>query len=558
MAVWEARQQAKSGNKITQVSWTDWVTQDVYYWLEHSFQYSSNINCDDELHWIKLSTKANSTSNYSWCQLVSAWEHWVFPIPIAGGDVSLMKFNWSSWTGSVVASTEVSVSSKVVPWTIFQDYMWWWVNTKVTWVLYRVNVTWAWGRIWMIPCDHSDYTDESIMTVEPGLPTMKWAISAILNYNNTRLVVACGQEIWVYYPELEREYNATHPWAEQTTGKVWWKKVLTFEAWVTIVALTCTFEYLKVWAVDEWWNTKVYYYQGNNNLRSTFVYNVVDLTWVRVTRVYSINGTDYYVSSQDWTDGYVNLYKMVWSTPVSLLHQRAWLDQLDVNFKAPYFVWPCGIDAAYIDWKFYIADSYWLFKFNYTPQGYDRGYMKWWINSSTTQPYGVCFNQWFLYVSYWNKCYAMREYDTWINKYKEDWVLISREFEGREWGTVTKMLDEIRLNFELNPLTTWNWDIDIYVSPNNTWKSTSLFTEANWWYHVMEIKQRNHKTRAEKSNLINDLWSGNKSSFRFDWQTITYAIVITRWTEDKATPIVRQIDILYHCKDKVNNVYDIN
>ena len=558
MAVWEARQQAKSGNKITQVSWTDWVTQDVYYWLEHSFQYSSNINCDDELHWIKLSTKANSTSNYSWCQLVSAWEHWVFAIPIAGGDVSLMKFNWSSWTGSVVASTEVSVSSKVVPWTIFQDYMWWWVNTKVTWVLYRVNVTWAWGRIWMIPCDHSDYTDESIMTVEPGLPTMKWAISAILNYNNTRLVVACGQEIWVYYPELEREYNATHPWAEQTTGKVWWKKVLTFEAWVTIVALTCTFEYLKVWAVDEWWNTKVYYYQGNNNLRSTFVYNVVDLTWVRVTRVYSINGTDYYVSSQDWTDGYVNLYKMVWATPVSLFHQRAWLDQLDVNFKAPYFVWPCGIDAAYIDWKFYIADSYWLFKFNYTPQGYDRGYMKWWINTTTTQPYWVCFNQWFLYVSYWNKCYAMREYDTWINKYEEDWVLISREFEGREWGTVTKMLDEIRLNFELNPLTTWNWDIDIYVSPNNTWKSTSLFTEANWWYHVMEIKQRNHKTRAEKSNLINDLWSGNKSSFRFDWQTITYAIVITRWTEDKATPIVRQIDILYHCKDKVNNVYDIN
>ena len=25
-----------------------------------------------------------------------------------------------------------------------------------------------------------------------------------------------------------------------------------------------------------------------------------------------------------------------------------------------------------------------------------------------------------------------------------------------------------------------------------------------------------------------------------------------------SSPIVRQIDIKYHCKDKVNNVYDIN
>lgn len=29
-------------------------------------------------------------------------------------------------------------------------------------------------------------------------------ISAILNYNNARLVVACGTDIWVYYPELDR------------------------------------------------------------------------------------------------------------------------------------------------------------------------------------------------------------------------------------------------------------------------------------------------------------------------------------------------------------------
>jgi hypothetical protein len=32
-------------------------------------------------------------------------------------------------------------------------------------------------------------------------------ITAILNYNNSRLVVAVGQDLWVYYPELEAEYN---------------------------------------------------------------------------------------------------------------------------------------------------------------------------------------------------------------------------------------------------------------------------------------------------------------------------------------------------------------
>ncbi len=143
------------------------------------------------------------------------------------------------------------------------------------------------------------------------------------------------------------------------------------------------------------------------------------------------------------------------------------------------------------------------------------------------------------------------------------------------------MLDEIRMNYELNPHTELNWQIDVYVSPNNTWKSTSEFTESNWWYWVMHIDQDSWKTRTEKSNLINNL-GNDGSSFKFDWQTITYAIKFTRFeatkfgpdrlpipkedyekTQDelkaeRATPIVRQLDIKYHCKDKVNNVYDIN
>lgn len=543
---------------ISQVSWTDWTAQDVYYWQEHSFQYSANINCDDELHGIKLSQKAVKLNDCAWCQLVSAWKNGVFALPMEWGTVKLIKYDVEYGTRTITnAGTILQSQRKRIPWTVFQDYFWYWENKDTTWAFYRINVTWAGGTTAVIAYDHPDYTDESIMDPTNIGANMEWAMSAILNYNNTRLVVACGTSIWVYYPELERLYNATHT-TPATPWTVGWKKVLEFEAWTTIVALTCTFEYLKVWAVDEWWNTKVYYYQGNNNLRSTFVYNVVDLTGVRVTNVYSINWIDYYVSSQDWTDWYVNLYKMVGNTPVNLFHQRWWLDPLDVNFKAPYFVWPCGIDAGYTDWTFYIADTYGLFRFKYTPQWYDKGYMKWWLYNSPHQPYGVCFNQWFLYVSYEDNCYAMRAYDTWVDWFQSEWVLISREYEGKEWGTLTKMLDEIRLNYELNPLTNNKWSIDIYVSPNNLWKNTHTFTEANNWYHVMHIDNTNWATRTEKSNLFNDLGTWDASSFKFDWQTITYAIVINQDTSTHATPIVRQIDIRYHTKDKVNNVYDIN
>jgi hypothetical protein len=192
--------------------------------------------------------------------------------------------------------------------------------------------------------------------------------------------------------------------------------------------------------------------------------------------------------------------------------------------------------------------------------------MKWGLYNNK-QVYWVCENQWWLYVSTEQGCYAMRVWDTWLDWYQTDWILISREFEGKEWRTITKMLDEIRLNFELNPNINESqypsssqpyWTIDVYVSPNNLWKDTNpSWDGSDNWFKVLSITKDSKWTRTEKSNLFNDLQQW-ESAFKFDWQTITYAIVITRWAEPKATPIVRQIDIRYHTKDKVNNVYDIN
>ena len=585
MAVGEAMKQVKSGNRISQVSWTDWVTQDVYYWLEHSFQYSSNINTDDELHWIKLSTNAVFTNHYAKCQLTSVWDQWVIALDLSGSvkPIWFNENNYLNWGTAYWENNRYNQDDKrhVCPWVVFQDYFWYPAIIDGTVMLNSIRVNWnTHDQYAVLPYDHTEATDESISDPNTVLLPMQWAITAILNYNNTRLVVACDQDIWVYYPELDLNSKVVHPldpWTEDN-GTTWRKKVRTYEAWVTIVWLTCSFEYLKVWAVDEWWNTQVYYYQGNNNLRNTYVYNLVDLKGVRVTRVYSINGIDYYVASIDWTDGFINFYKLVGNTPVQLFKQRAWLSPMDVNFKAPYFVWPTSLGSGYWNGRFYIADAYGLFQFTYNPNWYDKGYMKRGLYNNK-QVYWVCLNKQFLYVSTEDWCYMMRVIDTGLPAitaqgtdypwYQDRWVLISREYEGKEWWTVTKVLDEIRMNFELNPLTDYNWTIDVYVSPNNLWKSTSVFTEANKWYHVMQITQDSVGTRTEKSNLLNDLWNNGNSSFKFDWQTITYAIVITRYTHpanptdaqklaEQATPIVRQLDIKYHCKDKVNNVYDIN
>jgi len=601
MAVGEAKKQVKKWNIISQVSWTDGTAMDVYYWLDHSFQYSRNINCDDELHWIKLSTKAYFTQHYAWCQLTSVGDNWVVALNVTWLAKPIWFDQYTFFSGGSAKWDEdwyynPNKKYHVCPWVVFQDYFWFPV-TDSQWnnMLSAIRCNWNTSdQYTLLPYDHWESTDESISDPSQIWDAMwanHWVITAILNYNNSRLVVACGQEIWVYYPELD--LNSPVTWwtpSIQHNWETWWKKVLTYEAWVTIVALTCSFEYLKVRCVDEWWNTKVYYYQGNNNLRNTFVYNLVDLTWVRVLRAYNINWIDYYVSSIDWTDGFINLYKLVWTTPVQLFKTRAWLDEFDVNFKAPYFVWPVGINAAYSTWKFYIADSYGLFQFTYNPQSFDKGYMKralpkyrnWTFHNEIKQVYWVCENQWYLYVSTEDGCYIMRVIDTWkpvpeskswttitykTEWYQEDWILISREYEWREWGTVTKMLDEARLNFELNPNVNESqyasdtqpyWTIDVYVSPNNLWKDTNPSSDgSDKWFKVMSITKDSKWTRTEKSNLFNDLQQW-ESAFKFDWQTITYAIVIKRWSEPKVTPIVRQIDLKYHCKDKVNNVYDIN
>jgi hypothetical protein len=82
---------------INQVSWSDLFSQDSYYWLQNSFQYSENINADDEMHGIKLAQKVRSygRNELKDCQLVEAWD-WVRAFPIKNW-WKIYKFNKNSW-----------------------------------------------------------------------------------------------------------------------------------------------------------------------------------------------------------------------------------------------------------------------------------------------------------------------------------------------------------------------------------------------------------------------------------------------------------------------------
>lgn len=570
MALWEKY----SKWIISDVSWRDWLSQDPYYWLTNSFQYSENLNTDDELHWIKLSQKAEKASWVcSNCQLISAWDK-IFALPLDGGDVKY--FNSSNWTNPSNTGCSISgslSSADIMYWNgvVFQDYFWFWISLSLSnpkpWVtptgswFFKINTGSPTNYSTMVPHDHSEASDESIWDPTDDAGIMSNYVTAVLNYNNTRLVVWVWQDLRVYYPELDKSlipWSTVSPWA---TGR---KKVQSFENWCTIIALTCTFQYLKVWVTDEWRNTKVYYYQWNDDLRNTFVYDLVDLTNTKVLRVYPINGIDYYTASLDWTPWFITFNKLIWNTPVQLFKQRPWLSSYDANQKATYFIWPTSQNASYLDWAFYVADSYGVFKFKYNPQWNDVWYLKWKLTENTyIKPWlAICEN--FVYVSWHDWLYRMRLYDTGVDGYQSKWLLISREFEGKEWWCIDKILDEVRLHFELNPLITNSqdaWDIDIYVSPNNLWHNVDPDDDMTWWYHVLHIDwsktNQNRVTRFEISNRLNNLNNGSPA-FEFDWETITYCVIIRRWQSNaQRTPIVREVSLWYHTKGKTNNIYDL-
>lgn len=73
----------------------------------------------------------------------------------------------------------------------------------------------------------------------------------------------------------------------------------------------------------------------------------------------------------------------------------------------------------------------------------------------------------------------------------------------------------------------------------------------------MEINKKWNKTRTEKTNKLNNWSNIDAWAFGFDWQTITFGIKITRWSQTQCTPVVREVKLIYSLKGKTNFNYDI-
>lgn len=246
----------KNGS-ISEVSWRNMLSQDPYFGLKSSFQYSENINCDDELHGIKLSQRIMSKDECANCQLISAGDM-VFAVPMAGGSIKYFEKNTrpsgyssSRFPGDTVKTVSgTGVSGNVGEAVIFQDKLRasYYSNTESTFC--RVQKPSAGGTPTELTTptaiyDHIEDSDDSISSISQlGVTTfngtMGPGVNQVLNFNNTRLVCGVGQDLRVYYPELDKTGETQWDPNTQTMravafGETGWKKVQRFEAGCQIV-----------------------------------------------------------------------------------------------------------------------------------------------------------------------------------------------------------------------------------------------------------------------------------------------------------------------------------
>ena len=198
------------------------------------------------------------------------------------------------------------------------------------------------------------------------------------------------------------------------------------------------------------------------------------------------------VTTYDGSNNNVSLREVIWyeTYPVMRSH-RAWLSPYDVQHKLWFFTWPCSEDMAWYEWRAYVADVEWIWELSW----YDAKKMpvctlRWKFNdeSDDKTPKWLAIAKDFIYVSYNDKAYCARIYDTANpNWYASEWTLISRAIETEYGGEFTKQLVRWIVQFEMNNLVAHNWTIDVYVCWNREWNSmndaerNAVLADSNNW-----------------------------------------------------------------------------
>lgn len=201
---------------------------------------------------------------------------------------------------------------------------------------------------------------------------------------------------------------------------------------------------------------------------------------------------------------------------------------------------------VWYDGRAYVADVEWIWELNW----YDQKKMpvatlrrKIHDENQDRTPRWLAVAKDFIYVSYDNGEYCARIYDT-ANPYGyvEQGTLISRAIETEYGGEFTKNLTSWLVQFEMNNLTNQNWKIEIYVC----WNRQRNSIDDSAWVKIAEINQDDVGTCVHKFEQTGE------RNFMEDWQVIEYKVVITRWEEEDASPVLRSLLMNYDIKEKTN------
>ncbi|MDR2416319.1 MAG: hypothetical protein LBD75_07155 [Candidatus Peribacteria bacterium] len=109
------------------------------------------------------------------------------------------------------------------------------------------------------------------------------------NFNNTLLLIGVGKELWTY----GKMPDVNNPQGESIEG---FTLIKEFEPGIEIVGISPGREYVKIFTVDEGFNSKIQYFQGSFDMADAGVINCVELSNQEIQRVYPLGTTDYYTN----------------------------------------------------------------------------------------------------------------------------------------------------------------------------------------------------------------------------------------------------------------------
>lgn len=532
------------------------ITDDPFVGMAGSFQYAENLNVFDDPRWIKLTTAWRKSASYKSCKLVSGWDY-IIRIPTTW---SVQKVTPESRPSGTTIGT---LSNDMTPFdaTIFA----WFVNVIAS-LNDNLGVIFAYPlnggtQKTFVPKDktwnrESMFPNTPIITMGVETPTY---CSCICNFNNSMMLVGNWNFLRAYNPAEDTWATIVDPTYWDVHAE-WWKIVKIYDADTTIYDISPKADYVEIFLRDGAGNTKIHYYPWIFDMEDSGLMKSVELPNTRVNRVYPHMTKEMIVTTYDGSNNNVSLREVIgYDTYPVMRSHRAGLSPYDVQHKLGFFTWPCSEDMARYEQRAYIADVEWIWELNwYDAKKMPVANLRWKFNDEDDDktPKGLAVAKDFIFASYDDGEYCARIYDTanpaW---YAEQGTLISRVIETEYGGEFTKNLVRWLVQFEMNNLTDDNGTIDIYVCWNR--ERNSMDDDA--WIHIAQITQDDADFGSQTSGwwysigtCVHRFQNAGDWSFMQDRQVIEYKVVITRWAEEDASPVLRGLLMEYDVKNKTN------